>query len=374
MKKLKLLYFDLNLPYLIKDIDYPVGGAAVEWYAWIKGFIKNEVQVGLLSWKGASDYIGKPLEFDIIEGISLDEGIPKIRWIYKRYPSLIRAIKNYNPDFLIQECSGLITGILGRIGKKMNLPFIYRVANDIDADDRYKEHLNFIPQIAYRYGLQCADAIFCQNSYQYNKLKGSFPKKKVIKIYNPYYSEKKLADLLDYTKRKYVAWLGRFHEQKNLPGLFRIVKLLPNVNFKIAGKAAGTLDYDTKIALYELQKCKNVDFVGYLSRKKIFPFLSNSYALLNTSHYEGFSNTFLEAFAAGTPVATTPNVDPDGIIANNNLGLIKKDFSEMPDAIKSLIDDKNYNVISKRCRDYLIKNHDPEILAKKFIENLQTLS
>lgn len=370
MKKVKLLYLDFTLPYLIKDTDYPVGGAAAEWYAWIKGFIRNQARIGILTWKGAKDFIGKSLKFDIVESYDLNEGIPKIRWFYKRYPSLLKATKNYNPDYLIQECAGLETGIMGLISKKLNLPFIYRVANDIDADDRYKRRLSIIQQISYRYGLNRADAIFCQNSYQYNKFKKCFPEKKIVKIHNPYYFGDGLIDFSNSDRRRYIAWLGVFQKQKNLPALLEIVRSLPKVEFKIAGRSGGTIDYNTKKALSQLQQLKNVDLVGYLNRKEILPFLSNSYALLNTSHYEGFSNTFLEAFAAGAPIVTTTKVDPDNIIADNNLGIVKKDYSELSDAIMSIINDTNYKIISRRCRDYLRKNHDPKILAKKFIENL----
>ena len=102
------------------------------------------------------------------------------------------------------------------------------------------------------------------------------------------------------------------------------------------------------------------------------PFLSIAYALLNTSHYEGFSNTFLESFSVGTPIVTTAKVDPDNIIANNNLGVIKKNHTELSDGLLSIINNQNYNDIVRRCRDYLIKNHNPKILAKKFIDNLPT--
>ncbi|MHA1341453.1 MAG: glycosyltransferase family 4 protein [Promethearchaeota archaeon] len=369
---LKLLFFDFSLPYLIKDSDYPVGGATVEWYAWIKGFIENDVQIGVLTWKGANYFIQRLIKFDLIETYNLNEGIPKLRWIYRRLPSLIRAIKRYNPNFLIQECAGLYTGIMGLISKRYKFPFIYRVANDIEADERYKDRLNILEQFAFRYGLNSADAIFCQNSYQYKKFKKQFPKKKCVKIHNPFYCEQKLPELIDYTERKYIAWIGIFQKQKNLQTLLEVVKRLPNIEFKIAGKSSRGLDKETNKALKDLNMCKNVSFVGYLNRKRILSFLSYAYALLNTSHYEGFSNTFLESFAAGTPIVATTEVDPDNIIANNNLGIVRKDFSELPDALVSIINDKNYNILSRRCKEYLKKNHNPKNLAKEFIENLPT--
>jgi len=69
-----------------------------------------------------------------------------------------------------------------------------------------------------------------------------------------------------------------------------------------------------------LKELPNVKFSGYIKRADMNNFLSEAYALLNTSHFEGFSNTFLEAWAVGTPVISTIYVNPDNIINEKSLG------------------------------------------------------
>lgn len=372
MKKLKLLVYEFNLPYLINDIDYPVGGATIEWYSWIRGLIQNNCQVGILTWKGAKDYISKPVKFDIVETYGLNDGIPKLRWIYKRFPLLLKAVKEYNPDYLIQECAGFGTGIMGFIAKILKIPFIYRVASNMDTDKRYKQILTLTQQLGFKYGLSNADAVFCQNTYQYQSIKKKYPHKKCEVIHNPYYYETKLSKNNNFFQRKYIAWIGGFRYQKNLPALLNIIKSLTKIKFKIAGEPVGNMDKLTKKALDEIEQYNNVEFVGYLKRKEVLKFLSNAYALLNTSRIEGFSNTFLEAFAAGTPVVTLSKVDPDNIIANNNLGIIKEYYSELPQALLDIINNQNNN-FSERCKVYLKNNHDPKILGKKFIEYLNSI-
>ena len=361
------------MPYLLNDIDRPVGGATIEWHAWIKGLISNNHEVGILTFKGASAYIDRDLEFDIVESYSVNEGIPVLRWLYKRFPAIHNAVREYNPDFLIQECAGFETGLMAFIGKKMNIPFIYRVANDMDTDERYKERLSKYQQVAYKFGLKHADAIMCQNNYQYERLKMKYPVKKITIIHNPYFYEGELSAIKNQTERKYIAWLGIFQYQKNLTALLEIVRSLGEIEFWIAGKAGNRLDDDTKAALSSLRNCNNVKFVGYLKRTEIMSFLSNAYALLNTSHYEGFSNTFLESFLAGTPVITTDKVDPDSIVYNNNLGLTARDYKEIPRLIVSMIQSSNYNNIAQSCRQYVLREHDPKMLAQKFIEILDEL-
>jgi glycosyltransferase involved in cell wall biosynthesis len=64
--------------------------------------------------------------------------------------------------------------------------------------------------------------------------------------------------------------------------------------------------------------------------------LSESYILLNTSHFEGFSNTYLEAFSVGTPVFAMEKADPDSIIKNNRLGYIYKDVDDLVSIFKNI--------------------------------------
>ncbi len=374
MNRLKLLYLDFHMPYLLKDLNYPVGGATVEWYAWIKGFAANNHRVGVLTHKLNDEMVNASPGFDIVETYDVNEGIRILRWLYKRYPAMLKAVNNYSPDYIIQECAGFETGMMAYIGGKIGIPFIYRVANDMDTDNRYKERLSMYQRIAYRYGLGRADAVICQNNYQYEMLKKKYPNKKITIIHNPFYYEGELPEIKKQNERKYIAWLGVFQHQKNLPALFQIVKNLKDVEFWIAGKPGNHLDDDTKTALSNLRKCDNAKFVGYLKRTEIMHFLSNAYALVNTSHYEGFSNTFLESFLAGTPIVTTTGVDPDNIISKNNLGSISNNYEGIPDLAAALIQNIDYDKIAQRCRQYVLREHAPKVLAQKFAECLQDIS
>ena len=372
MKKIKLLYYDFYMPYLVKDGNYPVGGATVEWYSWIKGLEANNYEVGVLTWKGANKFAGNNHSINFIETYDPKAGLKKIRWLF-RYRTLYKSVKNFNPDYLLQECAGFETGIIAYIAKKLNIPFIYRVANDIDTDNRINKRLNYRQKLFFRYGLRNSSAIFCQNSYQFEQINDKFPNIPKCIIHNPISFNGELPEVKIYSKRSYIAWIGIFQYQKNLPALYEIVKKMPNIKFKIAGTESNSMlkDKNTQIALKGLRECNNAEFVGYLKRNEILPFLSRAYMLLNTSHYEGFSNTYLEALAAGTPIVASNNADPDNIIPKNNLGLIVKDNCEYDDAINTIIKNKHYDLLAKRCRNYLLNNHDTISLSRKFIKYLK---
>ncbi len=164
MKTYKLLFLDLDLPYLLKDVAYPVGGACARQYALAKGLVTLGHKVGILTWKGAKDYIQKEVEFDIVESFTLSKGNQKLRWIYHIYPALYKAIKSYQPDIVFQKCCGLITGVIAFISKRLDISFVYIAANDIDADGRYRDCLRYIDIKLYEYGITNAEQLILQNS------------------------------------------------------------------------------------------------------------------------------------------------------------------------------------------------------------------
>lgn len=362
---MRILFIDYNIPYLINDREHIIGGASIQAYNWMLGLIANEVEVGCLVENSKGIEISTNIR--LLNGFQLDKGIYPLNWFTYRRRVIEKIIDEFKPDWIYQAGAGFLTWVLVLIAKKKNVKFIHRIANDADLDQRIKARLNILTQKLYLYSLSKVDLISCQNSYQHEKLLKIVESNKLIKLYNPIKIETKIIDVFNEIKREYVAWVGIFQYQKNLSALFQIVKELPNIEFRIAGAPKKYLDLETKEALKALKKCRNVKFVGYIKRKDIFNFLSEATLLLNTSHYEGFSNTFLESFKAGTPVVTLKKTDPDGIIEMHGLGLAVTDYDSIPGAIKNLLNSSDLKIISKKCRDYLIINHDAEKLAKNLV-------
>jgi glycosyltransferase involved in cell wall biosynthesis len=367
---MRILFIDFTLPYLLKDVDYPIGGWAVELNAWIKGLTACGHEVGVLTWKGANNFIGRPLEFELIETYDPEKGIKILKYFYAYIPILFRKSSEYQPDVIIQACAGLGTGIMAFISRRLNVPFVHRIANDMDVDQRYQKKLMKYEQKAYKYGLRNSSMVLCQNKYQYKCLDSKFPNKPIQIILNPFFAPVQVNTCIpSNSERTYIAWLGIFQYQKNMPLLYEIARQLPDIVFKIAGIHGKTVDKITYQALFDLEQLPNVEFVGYLSRQEVLPFLANAKVLLNTSHYEGFSNTYLEAFYSGTPVIAPVRSDPNNIIQKNRLGLSVKENEDFPVQIRHFFNKKYlFEKTCQRCRYYVMEHHDPETQAKKLIE------
>ncbi len=370
--KLNILYYSPIIPDLLKDSGKPTGGAAVEWNIWLKAFKKLGHKVGILTWEGAANYIGKEVEYDIVESYNDKKGIPKLRIIYNFIPNYIKAIISYGTDVLAMEASVDRAGLLAIITRLLGKKFVYRIASDMDVDGRLINNFSKIVLITFNFALRLSNHISCQNEYQYSMLKKKYPKKSISILYNPFI----IREInLPEKRENYIAWIGNFRYEKNLPALAKIAAKLPGIKFKIAGSKFTTVDDDTKIGLAELEKLQNVDFVGYISNDDIPSFLSNAKILLNTSRLEGFSNTFLEAWSVGTPIVTTKNVNPDNIIGKFNLGKVAEDYDKIPEIIKEIFNysEKEMKEISLRCINYIKEHHDYIALSKKFINEIKAV-
>jgi glycosyltransferase involved in cell wall biosynthesis len=140
-------------------------------------------------------------------------------------------------------------------------------------------------------------------------------------------------------------------------------------SFLVAGLAPSNPDPETGTYIEKLNDLSNVNFVGTVSRNEILDFFKKAKFLLNTSRYEGFSNTFLEAMCTGTPILSTAMVNPDGIISKYGLGYIYKDPTDIQGFLGT-IDDVTYGMLSANCIEFVKNQHNHLHLGRKLLNFL----
>ncbi len=370
MTRPSIAFAEDSLPYLVDDADYPTGGWAVELLGWLEGLSQLNRTV-VLTWDGANKTAGQQKQVEFIEAwnAQLDRG--GFRHFYRFMPAVSRTLRKQNIDIMIQACAGMATFVYAWAARRAGKKFVYRVVNDVDVDKRIKTRLKPYEYYTYQLGLRMADAFICQNDYQATQLKQRFPDTPQFTIHNPY---KALASPETRQQdRPYIAWLGVFSQQKNLPLLIKLASRTPNVLYKVAGMPAKHTDAETLAAFETLKTLENVDYVGYTKRTEVPTFLNNATALLNTSHYEGFSNTFLEALAVGTPIITSVGVDPDNIVVDNNLGFVVDGADAYVEAINTVLAGQGMSGedLTRRCQQFVRDHHSPQTQAEKFLTQLE---
>lgn len=373
---MRILFFDLNLPHLLADDDYPVGGAAVQLRAWLHGLLATGNQAGVLTWHGANAHVHDSSGIDLIEAYDRTGGIRYLRIVTRRIPALVRAVRAYSPDVLCKATADLNTGLIALVAQRTHVPFVYRVANDTDLDGRSANRLPLYARVAFDSALRSAALVLCQTDQQRTNAEAQFGKARVEMLPNPFLVSNSTHDtLLPMAARPYVAWLGFFQPQKNLEGLLAIVRQLPTTQFRVGGLAAPNADSETRMLVRKLEAEPNVELVGHLKRTEVLNFLRRAKFLINTSHYEGFSNSFLESFSVGTPTVIPRHVDPSNIVQRYDLGYIARDTTHLAETLETALTQapKTYIEKAQRCRDYVVKHHHPEVLANHLVQILHEI-
>lgn len=354
MDKQVLYVADDNLQYIINKVNMPVGGASVQSYSWLQGFSQFFDVKALCKYGECSKEHNQITTYGEIKDTKVG--------VFKKISQLKRIFRSTSPKAVFVSVAGLNAFMFGVASKATKTFYIQRISNDISFDKVvYKKKLGLLKYYLALYGIKRADLILCQNNRQYQNLIKIVNPNKVQIIYNPFEVKHELFKIK--SQRDYIAWVGLFQHQKNMELLYDIALRFKKIKFKIAGKPIKKIDEKSKLAIDNLKKLSNVELVGLLDRSEIFPFLHNAKFLLNTSRYEGFTNTFLEAFSTNTPVITTRKIDPDGIIERNGLGCVFENDQDMLLNLNTVLTKKNVNTFNTI--EYLRTFHNPKSLANK---------
>ena len=308
----------------------------------------------------------------VIDGVRMlklcrrDDGLPGLRFFHPRWTSLNLALRRADAEVYYQNCGEYVTGQVARWCRRHDRHFVYSVASDPDCDPQLPEMRTLRERLLYRYGLKHAARVIVQTKKQKHMLKKGFGLEAVVLPmpcpgrleieYNPSAS--------DSSEPFRVAWVGRIAPVKRLEVLLDVAEALPDVRFDVAGKPDADEGY-TKPVLARAKSLENVTLHGHVARNRMPDFYQNAAVLCCTSDYEGFPNTFLEAWSYGLPIVST--VNPDDLLSEKELGLYAKGVPELVQAIRRLKEDHEVRRrMAVHACDYYAKNHAVEPAMQRF--------
>ena len=296
-----------------------------------------------------------------IEGVRVirmcrqDAGLPGLRFFHPRWTSLIRAMRKADADVYYQNCAEYVTGQVALWCKWYGKRFVYSVASDPDCDPRLPVMHTRRERVLYRYGLRNADRIIVQTRKQKAMLTEGFGLSSTV-LPMPYSGPTELGASDARTRDFRVLWVGRFAPEKRLESLLDLAEALPSMQFEVAGRPDRDSDAYADGLLSRARLLRNVTLHGMVANEQMGELYKRASVLCSTSAYEGFPNTFIEAWSYGTPVVST--VDPDDLIATHRLGCVASTRDALLGAITKLRETPELLAeLSSNARQYYLQHH-----------------
>jgi len=345
-----------------------VGGVERQISLMAKWFAAKGHRVSVLTWDE-----GQPADY-IIDGVrvfkmcSRSAGVPGVRFFYPRWTSLNRALAQSDAEIYYQNCGEYVTGQVAFWCQRKKRLFAYSTASDTDCEVALPAMRKIREKLFYRYGLYHADAIITQTKKQQQMLRNGFrlestvlpmpcPGPDVIQFQQPVFPQ---------NKTLHVGWAARISKEKRLELLIQVAQALPDVMFEVGGAATSKVgeDYAQPI-LAAAASLPNVTLHGRIAREDMPSYYNKLHLFCCTSAYEGFPNTFLEAWSHGLPIVST--FDPDDLIAELELGKAAADVTSLVDGIRHFIKNPEaWKMTSIRVREYYLHNHTVDGVMERF--------
>ena len=339
------------------------GGESVQLTLLAKAFKEIGYDVTML----CLDY-GQP-DNELIDGIHVlktyhnSAGLPGLRFIHPRMTSVISAMKQANADIYYQSCAGALTGIVAGFCKRNNKKFIFRLAHDSDCIPGEQIIRLWRDRKIYEYGLRKADLISAQGFKQVALLKkhyhlDSVPVNMTVQL--PENSKRAEKDID-------VLWVNNFRDFKRAELVPKLARLLPEYSITMIGGPVPGNEALFENVKKQANNIDNLNVEGAIPYQDVNAFFTRSKTFVNTSDWEGFPNSFLQAWIRGVPVVSF--FDPDDLIVKQNMGAVPVSLEDMADSLRALIKDNiKCQSIAEQSKKYVLDNYSPVAVARRYEE------
>ena len=259
-----------------------------------------------------ADAAGLPYE---LRRIGSEAGIRR-RAVFFDAGDLLRTLRELKPDVIYQQSRQSYTAVCAWYARKARIPFFFHIAHDFDLNYRWltlrlsrNTPFDLVECLSGIWGLKQAGHIIVQTDRQARVLKERYGRTAAAVIRNfqplPEALPTKPADPLK------IFWVANLKDWKR-PELF--VELAESfsgrddLEFIMAGRHPGQRHLEP--LMHKIPTVRNLQYLGELPIERVNELMSEAVVHVNTSSFEGFPNTFLQAWGRGAIVATLA-VDPD---------------------------------------------------------------
>lgn len=185
---------------------------------------------------------------------------------------------------------------------------------------------------------------------------------------------------LDNDKLK-LLFVGRLSQDRRLEPIIYAIKDISDVIFYVVGAELNTSGFretsytaSLKKLVHKLGIENKVKFIGQVTGPDLVKWYKGADIFINTSMYESFGLSILEAQASGLPVISTPVGIANEIIKDNYNGfIVSPDPKIIADRIRSLSSKDLRRDFGAKSKDLVRNNFSWDIIVQKYLNVYETL-
>ncbi len=297
-----------------------------------------------------------------------EAGIPGLRFLHPRASSMWTAMRRANADVYIQRTADDETGVVAAWCKLHRRRFIFSVASNVDCVSELPYLGTRRRRMLYRFGLKRADCVIAQTKDQQALLRSHFDRDSLVirSCSEDGCNGFIVPPPMDPPR---VLWVGRFRPEKQLEWFLDLAHSCPEFIFDVVGPVEEKTAYVDAL-VRRGTGLDNVVMHGAVHYSEMATFYRQAAVLCLTSAFEGFPNTYLEAWSHGRPVVST--VDPDGVVTRNKLGVVAEDVPGLARSLREILSAPDrWRLFARNARRQFLENHKIKVVGDRFEQLLQ---
>ncbi|MBL8491630.1 MAG: glycosyltransferase family 4 protein [Rhodocyclaceae bacterium] len=239
-------------------------------------------------------------------------------------PELLSVLEAEAPDVIYQRNGTPFTGFAAHFARRSGRRMVWHVARDDEAMKApwslgdLRRPMRRLEKMCLEYGARHATRIVVQTRHQESLLMQHYGRKADLMVRNFHPLP---AESIDKSGVRTVLWVANLKDMKQPEVFLRLAERHAgrrDVKFAMIGRPSSDAGLMNRIREFGTRN-PHFSYLGELTQDQVNGLLATSHLLVNTSKFEGFSNTFIQAWMRGVPVLSL-NADPDGLLLERGIG------------------------------------------------------
>jgi glycosyltransferase involved in cell wall biosynthesis len=274
--------------------------------------------------------------------------------------NLLRMIR---PHVIYQNGASSLISAAAFYSHRFNCTLIWHVASDNDVLSIRRispiRHMHkLLDKKFLQYGIKRAHKIIVQTNFQAQLVQKLNSQANIFLIKNFHPIPEEVSETIKKNQIIWVANLKRLKQPEVFIDLSRaLFEKRIDVDCIMIGAPTSYPPMYQQLLEHMINKIPNLCWLGKQPIDIVNRYMAESKIFINTSKWEGFPNTYIQAWMRETPVVTL-NCDPDNLIHHLKLGLRSETYDRLVnDVITLLHNDKARICMGKNARQFAIANH-----------------